>query len=72
MALLNRLGTIGAARKICFDLTCLVDAEPTMAGLSDGLGNRGSLIGSVHVLIVHHNLRAVHDIKGVARFLSCG
>jgi hypothetical protein len=41
-----------------------------MAGLSDGLGNRGRLIGGVHVLIVHRNLRAVDDIEGVARLLS--
>jgi hypothetical protein len=44
MALLNRLGTIGATRKICLDLPCLVNAETTMARLSDGLGNRGRLI----------------------------
>jgi hypothetical protein len=51
---------------------CLVNAEPTMAGLSDGLGNRGRLIRGVHVLIIHGNLRAVDDIEGVARFLSSG
>jgi hypothetical protein len=72
MALLNRLGAIGATRKVCFDLPSLVNTEPTMARFSDRLGNSACLVGRVHVLIIHRDLRAVDDIEGVARFLSGG
>jgi hypothetical protein len=61
---------IGATRKICFDLVALVNAESTMARLSDGLGNSSSVVGRVHILTIHRNLRAVDDIEVVARFLS--
>ncbi len=70
--LLNWLSAISAARKVCLDLPCGVDAEATMTRLSNGLGNRGRLIRGVHVLVVDHDLVAIDDAERVARFLARG
>ena len=70
--LLDWLGAVGAAGGVYLDDVVLVGAVAVVAGLADGLGDCGELVGGVGVLIVDGDLGAAGEGEDVAGLLAGG